>query len=71
MKIAKTYKEQIQNRTQLVLLRDNNVLGTFGNLRKVVNFMANDDFLSYWTLIRKKENPIKFRNYSIVRVRHY
>ena len=67
----KTYKEQIKNKTNCVLLKDRIVLGTFGSLKKIVNFVSSDEFPSYWTLIRKKDNPIVCGNYSIFRVKHY
>lgn len=67
----KTYKEQIENKTNLVLVNGNNIMGTFGNLRKVVKFMEHENFPSYWTIIRKKGNPIICKNYAIFKVKHY
>lgn len=66
-----TYKEQQKNKKYYVLLKDGVPLGTFGNLKKVAEFMAGKDFPSYWTLVRKKENPIKSGNYSIYKVHHH
>ena len=66
-----TYKEQQENRMSYVLLKDCDVLGTFGNLKKVVEYMNNEEFPSYWTLVRKKENPIEFNDYKIFKVKHY
>ena len=66
-----TYKEQQENRYDFVLLKGQNVLGTFGNLRKLVDFIKDEDFPSYWTLIRKKDFPVNYKNYKICRVKHY
>lgn len=66
-----TYKEQIKNRTNYVLLEDGIVLGTFGNLKKICDFMESREFPSYWTLVRKEENPIEFGNYRIFKVKHF
>lgn len=66
-----TYKEQQESKMSYVLLKDCDVLGTFGNLKKVCDYMEKEDFPSYWTLVRKKENPIIFDNYKIVKVKHY
>jgi len=49
-----TYKERIQNKTNYVLIENDVVLGTFGNLKKITGFMKGKDFPSYWTLVRKK-----------------
>ncbi|WP_299099544.1 hypothetical protein [uncultured Winogradskyella sp.] len=66
-----TYKEQQENKMSYVLLKDCEVLGTFGNLKKVCDFMEDEDFPSYWTLIRKKNFPITINNYSIHKVKHH
>jgi|TARA_B100001059_G_C17790381_1_gene559766 hypothetical protein len=66
-----TYKEQQENRMSYVLLKDCEVLATFGNLKKVVEYMDKEEFPSYWTLVRKKENPIEFNDYKIFKVKHY
>tara|TARA_R110000868_G_scaffold167327_3_gene401591 strand:- start:350 stop:451 length:102 start_codon:yes stop_codon:yes gene_type:complete len=33
--------------------------------------MNGEEFPSYWTLVRKEDNPIEFKNYSIYRVSHH
>ena len=66
-----TYKEQQENKMSYVLLKDCEVLGTFGNLRKVCDFMDGKDFPSYWTLVRKKEEIIKYDDFQIWKVKHY
>lgn len=66
-----TYKEQLENKMSYVLLKDCEVLGTFGNLKKICDFMDGKDFPSYWTLIRKKEYPLVFDSYKIYKVKHY
>jgi hypothetical protein len=55
-----------------VLSKNDKIIATFGNLRKLVNFMKNEDFPSYWTLIRIKVNPIELKSdYKIFKARHY
>lgn len=66
-----TYKEQQKDRTNYVLLEDGNVLGTFGNLKKVCEFLQNKDFYSYNTVVRKKEFPIIYNDYSVWKVKHF
>ena len=66
-----TYKEQKENKKNYVLLKNHEVLGTFGNLKRLVEYMEGTEFLSYWTLIRKKEYPIIYKDYSIFKVKHY
>jgi len=67
----KTYKEQIKNKHNFVLSENGNIIGTFGNLRKVTKYMEGEKFKSYWTLIRKKEYPIHVFEYSIHKVMHH
>ena len=66
-----TYKEQQKNKHYFVLLKDGVPLGTFGNLKKITEFMEDKDFPSYWTLVRKYENPISFGDYQIYKVKHH
>jgi hypothetical protein len=66
-----TYKERMQGKTNYVLIKSDIVLGTFGNLKKITEFVKDDDFLSYWTLVRKEDNPIIFGDYKIFKVKHY
>ena len=66
-----TYKERKENQYNFVLLKEGVVIGTFGNLRKITEFVKDDNFPSYWTLVRKKEFPIKFGCYKIFKVKHY
>lgn len=70
-----TYKEQQKDKKNFVLLKDNVPIGTFGNLKKVVDHVVNnlkkDGFPSYWTLVRKNENPIITGDFMIYRVPHY
>jgi hypothetical protein len=66
-----TYKERIQNKKNYVLIENDIVLGTFGNLKKITDFMKGKNFPSYWTLVRKKDFPIKFDNYKIFKAKHY
>lgn len=66
-----TYKERKENQQNFVLLKDGVPLATFGNLKKVVEFVDDNNFPSYWTLIRDKEFPKDIGNYSIYKVKHY
>ncbi|GAB5474061.1 MAG: hypothetical protein Mars2KO_21600 [Maribacter sp.] len=66
-----TYKERKKNLKNYVLLKDGVPLGTFGNLKKITEFMEGQDFPSYWTLVRKGENPIEFGDFSIYKVKHH
>jgi len=68
-----TYKEQQENKHNFVLMKENNIIGTFGNLRKLCNFVTDNTFPSYWTLIRKnkKNYPLEIGNYIIFKVKHY
>lgn len=66
-----TYKERKENLKNYVLLKDGVPLGTFGNLKKITEFMEGQDFPSYWTLVRKTDNPIKFNQYKIYKVKHH
>lgn len=65
-----TYKEQQEGKMYCVLVKDGIPLGTFGNLKKVVEFMEDKDFPSYWTLVRKNF-PISHNEYEIFKVPHY
>lgn len=65
-----TYKEQQKNKHYYVLLKNSEVMGTFGNLRKVCEYLKGIDFYSYHTLVRK-EFPIVYKNYKLFKVRHY
>ena len=66
-----TYKERMKNKMNFVLIKDDIVLGTFGNLKKIIEFVEDDKFPSYWTLVRKTENPIISDGYKIFKVKHY
>ncbi|WP_420321228.1 hypothetical protein [Flagellimonas sp.] len=66
-----TYKEQQQNKAYYVLLEDGVPLGTFGNLKKITEYMEGKDFPSYWTLVRKEENPLICGVYRIYKVKHH
>ena len=66
-----TYKEQVAKRMSYVLLKANIVLGTFGNLRKLTEFVEDEEFPSYWTIIREREFPLTYNEYSIHKVKHH
>ena len=66
-----SYKERKENQQNYVLLKDCEVLGTFGNLKKICDHMENENFPSYWTLVRKKEYPLVIDDYKIFKVKHH
>lgn len=66
-----TYKERQKNKKYYVLLQNGVPLGTFGNLKKITEFMDGKKFPSYWTLVRKEENPMVFEKYLIYKVKHH
>lgn len=66
-----TYKERQKNKKYYVLIKDGVPLGTFGNLKKIIEFVEDENFPSYWTLIRKDENPLHCGDYSIYKVKHH
>ena len=66
-----THKERMKNKMNFVLIKNDVVLGTFGNLRKITEFVKDKSFPSYWTLVRKDEFPIEFEDYKIFKVKHY
>lgn len=66
-----TYKEQQENKKYYVLLKDGVPLGTFGNLKKITEFVEDENFPSYWTLIRDKEFPKIINEYEIHKVKHH
>lgn len=66
-----TYKEQMKDKQYYVLMHRDVVFATFGNLKKVCNYMAGQDFPKYNTIVRKKENPIIYKDYKLFKVNHY
>ena len=66
-----TYKERQEKKKYYVLLKDGVPLGTFGNLKKITEFIKDEDFPSYWTLVRKEDNPLKCGEYLIYKVKHF
>ena len=66
-----TYKERKENQQNFVLIKDGVPLGTFGNLKKITEFVTDDRFPSYWTLVRKTEYPLECGDYLIFKVKHY
>lgn len=66
-----TYKEQQKNKHHFVLLEKSVPLGTYGSLKKVVEFLKGKECPSYWTLVRKTEYPIEFLDYQVYKVKHY
>lgn len=65
-----TYKERIKNLEHYVLLENSDVLGTFGNLKTLCDFLDGKDFYSYNTIVRKKTYPVTYKNYKVFKVSH-
>lgn len=70
-----TYKEQQKDKKSFVLLKNDTPIATFGNLKKVVEYVVDnfekEDFPSYWTLVRRSKYPIITGDYKIYKVFHY
>lgn len=66
-----TYKERQANLQMFVLQKGYVVLGTFGNLKKVCEYLEGEDFYSYNTIVRKKEYPVTYGDYTVSKVKHY
>ena len=67
-----TYKERQSTLKHYVLRKDEIVLGTFGNLKKVVDYINQQGIkASYHTLARKREFPISYKGYLIDYVKHF
>ena len=66
-----TYKDRKEKQRIYVLIKNNIVIATYGSLKKITELVKDDNFPSYWTLVRKKENPIIFDDYQIHKVKHY
>ena len=58
----RSYTEQKESRRYVVLTLDSEILGIWGNLKKLCTELKIQDteFPSYWTLTRKTDKPIKF-----------
>lgn len=65
-----TYTERKNSRRNWVLLENGEVIATFGSLRKICEYVEDDSFPSYWTLIREKDFPIITGEYKIYKVKH-
>lgn len=66
-----TYKERKENTKHYVLLEGDTVLGVFGNLKKVCEFMGGKDFPSYSTLTKKGLDRVDHKEYSLQRVKFF
>lgn len=62
-----SYKERKAKAKYYVLIKDTEVIGLYGSLKNLCDTYKEIDssFPSYWTLTRKKENRLDFREYSI------
>lgn len=65
-----TYTDRKKAKRHYVLLKDCEVIATFGSLKKICNYMG-DAFPSYWTLVRREEFPIIVDDYKIFKVKHH
>lgn len=61
------YKRERENRKHYVLLKKGELVGVFGNLKKLADYGIDkfNDFPSYSTLSKKKENKIIIGKYVI------
>lgn len=66
-----TYKERKENLHYFVLTKGGEVIATFGNLKRLSEFVKDEDSLSYHTLVRKKKFPIQSGQFQIWKVKHY
>ena len=68
-----TYKEQLKNRYYYVLTEKNIPLATFGNLKKVSDYLEDEgkDFYKYNTLVRKEEFPVERGDLKVYKVKHH
>jgi len=57
----KTYQERKESKKCFVLLKNKDVLGVFGSLKSVCDYMGSR-LPSYWTLVRKKTNKYEFKD---------
>ena len=65
------YEDGKKNRQTIVLLKNEEVIATFGNLKKVFEYLKDEnDLPSYWTIARK-QFPFSFGEYRICKVKHY
>jgi hypothetical protein len=62
MQEKRDYKKEYENRKVTILNGDGEHIGVWGNLKSLCEDMKQEDseFPSYWTLVRKEDNPIKF-----------
>lgn len=68
-----SYAERVKNRRHYILLHRGIILGSYGSLKKLCEHVKQTrkaNFPSYWTLVRKKEWPIKIDDFEIWQVRH-
>ena len=63
------YSDRMESKKYYVLLEDKDVLGVFGSLRKVCEYMGKK-FPSYWTLVRKDFDKFEYKNYSLQIIKH-
>lgn len=67
-----TYEEGKKHRYTHVLVKSGEVVATFGNLKKVIEYLSGEPGIpSYWTLTRKAENPLSFGEYRVWKVKHH
>ncbi len=65
-----TYEEGKKHRHTIVLLKGDSVIATFGNLKKLTEYLSDQDIPSYWTLARK-DFPLEFGEYKVFKVKHH
>lgn len=70
-----SYSKRMSTKKYYVLLEKTDVLGVFTTLKKACDFMKEEKFPSYWTLVRQenntfKDDKFKHGNYSLQIVKH-
>lgn len=68
-----TYKDRMRNKKTFVLQKENEVIATFGNLKKACEYLEGQGFYSYNTVVRKddKDYPISYNGFVLFKVKHY
>jgi len=60
----------MEDKKYYVLLEEKDVLGVFGSLKRLCDYMKGKKFPSYWTLTRKDFDKFEYGKYSLQVVKH-
>lgn len=66
-----SYKERKEKETKYVVIKDGIALGVFGSLSRMCKHFENENFPSYSTLSKNKEDIIEAKGYSIQKVKSH